>query len=114
MKKVALIVLGVIGVLIVVGIGAFYFLFIPPSAEKACNKVVELARTEYATQTGAETENMTAEDLIGESIEDCVRSEERKAERWGLIRTKAERTCILEASSMDEAATCGEKAADAL
>jgi hypothetical protein len=110
-KKLLFGIAGIFGVVILlglIGVVAFAVYITPPSAEAVCEKVMDLSRSEYETATGQSGENLGEEDLLGQTKDECIKDEERRAEVKGLLTIKEERQCILDAENFEQAIDCQE------
>jgi hypothetical protein len=84
-----------------------YFAFIKTvSAEVACKKTVELAKQSFKNK-GIETSKMKEEDLIGETVANCIKTES-KTENRGLLKVKKQRDCVMKSSTLEDFAKCSE------
>jgi hypothetical protein len=105
MKKVLIITGSTVAALVLIGVIVWFAFFRAPSAEASCQKILELS-TQALQEVGIETENLSEEELLGQSVEDCVEDAERNAEIDGAARTREFRLCIADAENIEEAANC--------
>ncbi|MFW5720136.1 MAG: hypothetical protein ACOCXT_03875 [Candidatus Dojkabacteria bacterium] len=108
--KIIIAVIAVPAVLLIICAVSAYTFVIPPSAEKACDALIELAREDVKKASGEESANeMSAEDLIGFTREECIEAEIIRGEIYGFLSVKQDRDCIINSETLEEAVKCAEE-----
>ncbi|GAB4149386.1 MAG: hypothetical protein OHK0017_13370 [Patescibacteria group bacterium] len=106
MSKMLKIAGGVLGLCVVLGVVVWFAFLNGPTAEAVCDKVFSLTKTEIEKVAGAEAATINTDELLGQSVDECVKDENQDADIRGIIKTKEVRECIIKAESLEAAADC--------
>lgn len=100
MSKGKIVLLGIVAVIAIAVIA--FVMWLPPSAQASCEKMMELTVAEVGEEAAAE---------VG-TVADCVESEEFRRQRYGVIKIKEETKCLEKADTFAELEECEKKNAE--